>query len=427
VIAPFAIPERPVAAAIAASERVDEDRLWQRLMDMSAHGAIENDGVNRQALSEADIEARAHLRSLGADAGLTASVDAIGNLFLRLSGKRAEAAPVLSGSHLDSQPTGGRFDGVYGVLAALEAVEAMREAGIEPERPVEIVAWTNEEGSRFAPGMMGSTVFAGARDLDSMLAVRDENGVSVAEALATVRASEPDLPQRDGADRPAAFIEAHIEQGPVLEAKGRTVGVVQGIEGKRVFRVTVTGELGHPGTVPQAQRRDAVIAATAMVTAIGDAVTANDERAKFAVGMFTVEPNAPSVIPAEVRFSIDLRHSDAAALVRLGDRIPALCEDNRRGCDVVVRELSHDPPLVFPKPMQSLIRTASAAVGIPSLDIFSGAGHDARHLHYHCPTGMIFVPSRGGISHSVEEWSDPEHLAAGARVLAAVLVSLATR
>lgn len=423
----FTIPESPDMVAIAASQQVDRDRLWQRLMEMAALGATNTGGVNRQALSDEDIAARALLRSWGAELGLEASVDAIGNLFLRLPGKRVDTAPILSGSHLDSQPCGGKFDGTYGVLAALEAVEAMRSAGVEPVRSVEIVAWTNEEGSRFAPGMMGSTVFAGARDLDTVLAVRDEDGTSVGEALARMLDVELDVPRRELGARPAAFIEAHIEQGPVLEAAGRTVGIVKGIAGKRIFRATVTGEKGHAGTVPQRDRKDALVSAAAIVVAIDDALAAHGEEVKYTVGRFDVEPNAPSVIPAEVCFSIDLRHPDANSLTKLGDRIGKLCEQNSRGCKVILNELSHDPPLDFPVSLRALVRNSSAAVGIPSMDIYSGAGHDARHLHYLCPTGMIFVPSRAGISHSEEEWTEPDHLAGGARVLTAVLATLAAR
>jgi N-carbamoyl-L-amino-acid hydrolase len=419
------LPERPNAAAIAAAERIDQERLWTRLMELATHGATEAGGVNRQALSQEDIAARALLRSWGAEVGLEASLDAIGNLFLRLPGKVEDAAPVLSGSHLDSQPTGGKFDGAYGVLAALEAVEAMQSAGIEPSRPVEIVAWTNEEGSRFAPGMMGSTVYAGARELDSVLAVRDGGGITVGEALARVLDAEGDVPRRQLGGRPAAFIEAHIEQGPVLEAAGKTVGVVRGIEGKRVFRITVTGKAGHAGTVPQRERQDAVIAAAAMVTAIGNAVTASGPDAKFTAGMFNVHPNAPSVIPAKVQFSVDLRHTDGAELSALGDGIVRLCGENGMSCEVDVNELSHDAPLDFPQPMRAFVGASSDALGIPAMDVFSGAGHDARHLHYVCLTGMIFVPSRGGVSHSEEEWTEPGHLADGARVLAAVVATLA--
>ena len=422
----FVLPEHPDATAIAAAARIDQNRLWSRLMEMATHGATDAGGVNRQALSDADIAARALLRSWGAELGLEASVDAIGNLFLRLPGKQDGAAPVLSGSHLDSQPTGGKFDGAYGVLAALEAVAAMRSAGIEPARPVDVVAWTNEEGSRFAPGMMGSTVFAGARDLDTVLAVRDGEGTTVGEALARVLDAERDVPRRDLGGRPVAFVEAHIEQGPVLEAAGETVGVVTGIEGKHVFRVTVTGKTGHAGTVPQGERQDAVIVAAAMVTALGNAVKAGGRGAKFTVGMFNVHPNAPSVIPGEVQFSIDLRHADAAKLSELGDGIVRLCGENGLGCEVDVIELSHDAPLDFSQPMRAFIAASSGALAIPSMDVFSGAGHDARHLHYLCPTGMIFVPSQGGISHSEEEWTNPGHLADGARVLTAVLATLAT-
>ena len=405
----------------SAAQHVDEARLWQRHMRMACHGATAAGGVNRQALSAEDAAAQRELVAWGDALGLKASTDAAGNLFLRLAGSDADAAPVMTGSHLDSQPTGGRFDGVYGVLAGFEAIEAILAAGIRPRRPIDIVAWMNEEGSRFAPGMMGSEAFAGVSALDHMLTVRDASGVSVAEALTKM----PKFALRPLGGPVHAYIEAHIEQGPILERLGVPLGVVTGIQGKRTFRVTVRGEAAHAGTTPRAERRDALLAACGMVKALERELCGADENVMFTVGRLDVTPNAPSVIPAQVAFSIDLRHCDAVLLGRLGDSVSSICEGQRARCELTVTELINAPPLDFPPPVRLLIAQCARELCIDAIDIYSAAGHDARHLHAVCPAGMIFVPCRDGMSHNEAESADPAHLAAGARVLAECLARLA--
>jgi N-carbamoyl-L-amino-acid hydrolase len=396
-------------------------------MAMARHGATAAGGVNRQALSVAEIAARRELLAWGEALGLVASTDAAGNFFLRMSGRDPEAAPVMSGSHIDSQPTGGKFDGIYGVLAALEAVQAMRDAGVTPERSLEIVSWMNEEGSRFAPGMMGSAAFAGAATLDAMLPVTDGDGVTVAAALSAMRDAFPALPERSLGRPVFAYVEAHIEQGPILEREGYSVGVVTGIQGKRTFRVTVHGAEAHAGTARRAERRDALLAATAMIQALAAALHDPEDVVKFTVGRLTVRPNAPSVVAAEATFSIDLRHPDSATLRALGDRVPAICAAHAGPCRVEATELVTAMSLEFPGAVRSAIRDAAAGLGIRTMDILSAAGHDARYLHEVCPSGMIFVPCRQGISHNEAESATPEDLLDGARVLAATLLALASR
>ncbi|SAL00769.1 hydantoinase/carbamoylase family amidase [Caballeronia ptereochthonis] len=410
-----------------ASTFVDEKRLAGRLAAMARIGATEKGGVNRQALSKEDAEAQRQLVDWGNSLGLKPSVDAIGNLFLRLEGTDPSAAPVLSGSHLDSQPTGGRFDGVYGVLAAFEAVEAIIASGARPRASIDIVAWMNEEGSRFAPGMMGSAVFAGARELDTVLAVADATGVTVEKALADVRESLRDVPERWLGERAAAYVEAHIEQGPQLEKEGLTIGVVTGIQGKRTFKVRVDGEAAHAGTSTRAERKDALLAAIAMVRALADALHDAEDIVKFTVGRFDVKPSAPSVVPSSVDFSIDLRHPDSQVLQALGDKVRPLCEAHAGVCAVQVTELSTAMSLEFPASLRGLIRDAAARLDLPHRDILSTAGHDARYLHPVCPTGMIFVPSHLGLTHCEAEFTSSADLAAGARVLAEVLIELACR
>ena len=416
-----------MTGAIAA--RVSEARLWERHMAMARHGATAAGGVNRQALSREDAAAQLELIQWGAAFGLGAATDPAGNLFLRLEGSDAAAPPILTGSHIDSQPTGGKFDGIYGVLAALEAVQALVEAGIRPCRPIEIVAWMNEEGSRFAPGMMGSEAFAGLRPLDEIMAVRDLEGVSVADALAATRAALPRLVELPLRRTIAAYVEAHIEQGPVLEREGRTIGIVTGIQGKRTFRVEVAGREAHAGTTILAERADALLAATLMVQRLHAMCAQGSEQGAgeqvmFTVGRFIVEPNAPSVVAGKAVFSIDLRHPDQATLQRLGDRIAAVCETARGPCSVQVSELVNAPSLEFPAAMRDRIQRVAGALGISALAMPSLAGHDARQMHAIAPSGMIFVPCRAGISHNEAEWAEPADLAAGARVLAEILGEL---
>jgi N-carbamoyl-L-amino-acid hydrolase len=406
---------------------VRQERLWERHMAMARHGATPAGGVNRQALSREEVDARRTLIQWGRALDLTPATDPAGNLFLRMPGTDPDAAPVLSGSHLDSQPTGGKFDGIYGVLAALEAVQAMREAGVAPRRSIEIVAWMNEEGSRFAPGMMGSAAFAGSSPLAEMLPVHDAGGVSVADELAAMRAAFPDVPEQPLGRPVAAYVEAHIEQGPILEREGFSVGVVTGIQGKRTFRVTVGGEEAHAGTSARRERKDALLAATAMIQALAAEMHDAEDVVKFTVGRLVVRPNAPSVVASEAVFSIDLRHPSSEVLRALGDRIAAICAAHAGPCTVDIVELVTAMSLEFPEAVRSIIRDSAAALDIRTMDLLSAAGHDARYLHEICPSGMIFVPCHEGISHNEAESATPEDLADGTRVLAETLFALANR
>jgi beta-ureidopropionase / N-carbamoyl-L-amino-acid hydrolase len=410
---------------VTPSDAVDADRLWARHMQLARHGATGNGGVNRQALSAEEFAAWREVIAWGRDAGLDPYTDAAGNLFLRLEGRDPDAAPVVTGSHLDSQPSGGKFDGVYGVLAGVEAVQALRAAQVTLRRPIEVVAWMNEEGSRFAPGMMGSAAFTGASPLDHFLPIRDAEGTSVAEALDGLRSAFPEVPARPLRRPVASYVEAHIEQGPILEREGYVVGVVTGIQGKRTFRVSVRGEEAHAGTANAHERKDALLAAVRMIHALDCVMQSGSDDVKFTVGRLDVTPNAPSVVAGGAVFSIDLRHVDSSRLTSLGDRIQAICAANAGPCNVDVVELTTAMSLAFPGSMTELIRRSADALGTPARDILSCAGHDARFLHAICPAGMIFVPCKAGISHNPRESAKPEDLAAGARVLVMVLESLA--
>lgn len=409
----------------SAANFIDAERLWERLMRMAQHGATACGGVNRQALSSEDVQAQRTLIEWGNSLGLAAAIDMAGNLFLRLAGSDPDAAPVMTGSHMDSQPTGGKFDGIYGVLAGLEAMQAIREAGLVPRRAIELVAWMNEEGSRFAPGMMGSSVFSGATALERILPVTDAQGISVRQALEDVQAALPGLPMWPLRRPLHAYVEAHIEQGPILEREGCTIGVVSGIQGKRTFAVTLEGEEAHAGTSRRCERKDALLAAIETIQALTALCHDEEDTVKFTVGRLEVKPNAPSVVPARAVFSIDLRHPESAVLQSLGDQIPDLCAKHAGACTVEVRELSTALSLEFPAAMRDLIRATAQEQSISCMDILSSAGHDARYLHSVCASGMIFVPCKGGISHNEAESATESDLADGARVLVETLLQLA--
>ena len=395
-------------------------------MQMAQYGATAAGGVNRQALSFEDIAAQKMLIDWGQTLGLQAATDSAGNLFLRLVGSDTEAAPVMTGSHMDSQPTGGKFDGIYGVLAGLEAIEAIRAAGLTPTRSIELVAWMNDEGSRFAPGMMGSSVFSGASSIQSILSVTDAAGISVQQGLADVRAALPELPVW-ALGRPVhAYIEAHIEQGPILEREACAIGVVSGIQGKRTFLVTVRGQESHAGTSIRSERQDALMATVAIISALQQLCHDVEDRVKFTVGRFVVKPNAPSVVPSLVEFSIDLRHPDSGVLQSLGEQIAPLCIQYSSPCTTTVKELSSAMSLEFPDTIREMIRKTAEGQNIPWMDILSSAGHDARYMHALCLSGMIFIPCARGISHNEAESVTTDDMVAGARVLVEALVALAS-
>lgn len=404
--------------------RISAQRLWSRLMDLGKDGALPEKGVNRQALSAEDILAWRRLIAWGAEAGLTPSTDPAGNLFLTLAGKNPDLTPVLAGSHADSQPTGGLFDGAFGTLAALEAVTAIVEAGLIPERPITVVAWMNEEGSRFAPGMMGSEAFAGRRPLAEILAVRDAAGISVAAALADVHAAFPDIERRPLGFPVHAYIEPHIEQADVLERAGAVIGIVSGIQGKKTYEIVITGREAHAGTEPMERRHDALQAFARMAVRLQRAMVVDDV-VKFTIGRLEIQPNAPSVVPARAVFRVDLRHPDNAVLDQLGLDLERIVAEEASPCAVAIKRLVDAPSNGFDAGLQAAIRRSAARHGYAALDLLSAAGHDARQMAPLAPSAMIFIPCRGGLSHHPDEWAEPEHIAAGATVLLDLLLQQA--
>ena len=401
---------------------ISPDRLWTRLMALGEDGALPRGGVNRQALSGDEILAWRRIIAWGNEAGLESSTDPAGNLFLTLKGLRPQLAPVVTGSHIDSQPTGGLFDGAFGVLAALEAVTAIAEAGVTPERSITVVGWMNEEGSRFAPGMMGSELFAGLRTLEDARTVRDADGVSVGEALGALHAAFPELPHRGLGFPIHAYIEPHIEQADMLETEGAVIGVVSGIQGKKTYDITITGREAHAGTEPMSRRQDAVQAFARMATLMHDAM-AGEELIKFTIGRVVVEPNAPSVVPARVTFRIDLRHPANSVLDASGTRLEDIALSEAGACQVEIRRLVDAPSNGFDEGLMQVIRNSADRHGLSRLEVLSAAGHDARQMAPLTRSAMIFIPCRGGISHHPDEWSEPDHVTAGATVLLDLLLA----
>ena len=405
---------------------VDGRRLWERHLAMAKIGRTERGGVNRQALTPEDAEGRNLLLSWAAQRNYSASIDAIGNLFVRRPGLDAQAAPVMTGSHLDSQPTGGNFDGVFGVLAGLEVLETLDDNGLTTLRPIELVVWMNEEGARFPPTTMGSAVCAGELPLETALATIDKEGISVGEALAEHRSLIPPLTERELGENAFSYVEAHIEQGPVLEEKGCRIGIVTGIQGLSLFEIEVQGDEAHAGTTPLGSRRDAFVTASELAQTLRKLIHDPMDILRFTIGRFDVAPGSPNTVPGRVFFTIDLRHPDDAVLARTGQRLLDACRRQDGPCSVDARLLFESSPVTFDDNVLDVVRKAADDLGVPHIEMISGATHDAKFMVGRCPTAMIFVPCKDGISHNEAESARPDDLTAGAQLLCATIHRLAT-
>ena len=395
---------------------VNSDRLWRSLMDMAAVGPGEHGGSRRLALTDEDKAGRDLFVGWCRDLDCTISVDQMGNIFARRAGSDDTAAPVCMGSHLDTQPHGGKFDGVYGVLAGLEVLHSLNDNTINTQAPVEVIVWTNEEGSRFPPAMIASAVFAGAFDLEYGLSRTDSEGCSIGEELARIGYAG-DLPC--GGRALGAFFEAHIEQGPILERESTTIGIVKGAQGSRWYDVVVRGQDAHAGSTPMPGRRDALVGASRLIADIQQLALSTAEDAVATVGEMYVLPNSRNTIPGEVRFSVDLRHFDAAVLESMDVGLGALCERGaeQSSLEVALEQIWYQPPVEFDESCINAVSTAAQNLGLSARAIYSGAGHDACLISRVAPTSMIFVPCKGGISHNESESATPEDLAAGCNVL----------
>ncbi|WP_430910180.1 Zn-dependent hydrolase [Methylobacterium sp. sgz302541] len=406
--------------------RIDGGRLWASIHDTAAFGPGRAGGVNRLTLSPADGEVRDWFRAACEGAGLSVGTDALGTQFALRPGRNAAAKPVAFGSHLDTQPTGGRFDGILGTLAGLEVMRSLNDAGIETEAPLLLVNWTNEEGSRFAPAMMASAAYAGAYTVENILSRRDANGVSVAEALAAIGCAggEP-----VGAREIGAFVELHIEQGPILEAEGKTIGVVEGGQGIAWFDGTVTGFESHAGTTPMTRRRDALLGFAEIALEAERIALAHGPSAVATVGEAVIEAPSRNVVPGALRFTLDMRDPHSATLdafeAEFREALAAIAA--RRSLTVELTRIWRKEPVPFDPAIVSAVEASAGMLGFSHRRMVSGAGHDACNVALRAPAGMIFVPCRDGVSHNEAEWAEEHDCTAGANVLLHTVLALAGR
>ncbi|HUB11578.1 MAG TPA: allantoate amidohydrolase [Acetobacteraceae bacterium] len=403
---------------------INPDRLWQSIMELAAIGATPEGGSCRLALSVEDAETRALLLRWCRPLGLNFEQDAIGNMFLRREGSEAASGAVAFGSHLDTVPTGGRFDGVFGVLAGLEVMRALCDAGHRTRAPLELVNWTNEEGSRFAPAMMGSRVFASDLLLEQALAVTDDAGVTVEQALRDSGQAGPLAPSPRGW---ACWLEAHIEQGPVMEAEGADIGIVTGTVQARYFQLTITGEPSHVGPTTMDRRRDSLAAAAEIILAVERLARSAEPRGRASATWITNYPNARGNVANVTRLHCDVRHEDAAQAAAMEQALRTSIGDiaGRRGVRVNVDPYATFGPVAFDAALGASLREKAAARQLAVRDMIAAAGHDSVLVAPLCPSAMLFVPSVGGITHNPLEYSTPEQLARGAQVLLDAVVALA--
>jgi len=395
---------------------IDPRRLWDSLMETARFGATEKGGIKRLTLSDEDKQVRDWFREACESVGCVVSIDDCGNMFARRPGRRGDLDPICMGSHLDTQPTGGKFDGVLGVLGALEVLRTLHGAGYQTNAPIEVVNWTNEEGSRFAPAMLASGVFAKAFTKDFAYAREDRDGRRFEDELGRIgyKGDEP-----VGSRRIGAMFELHIEQGPILEAENRMIGVVTGVQGMRWYEVTVRGQSAHTGATPMHLRRNALLGAARMVEAVHEIAMRHAPDAVGTVGLMEVRPNSRNVVPGEVFFTVDLRHPDEAVLDIMEAEFRAVIAGVMEplGLDFEEAMIWKAPAVRFDADCIACVREGAAKAGYAMRDIVSGAGHDAAYIARVAPTTMIFVPCAGGISHNEAESTSFEECGAGAQVL----------
>ncbi len=393
---------------------IDPARLWSSILHTAAIGATPKGGICRLALTELDRAVRDWFVAECEAVGCTVTVDDMGNVFARRPGRDPARAPIAIGSHLDTQPTGGRFDGVIGVLAGLEVLRALAESGTETEAPIEVIDWSNEEGSRFAPAMLSSGVFAGAFTRDWAHARADRAGTSFGDALAAIgyRGEAP-----CGVHPLSAHFELHIEQGPILENEDRMIGIVTGVQGMRWYEVTVRGQEGHAGATPMRLRQDALLASARMIQSVERIAHVHAPDAVGTVGLIEALPNSRNVVPGEVFFTVDLRHPDDAVLTAMERAMHAAFEGDAGVLSLSIERVWNNPATAFDPGCIAAVRAAAAALGHPAREIVSGAGHDSAYVARVAPTAMIFVPCAGGLSHNEAESAEQAHVAAGAAVL----------
>jgi beta-ureidopropionase / N-carbamoyl-L-amino-acid hydrolase len=404
--------------------RVNGERLWSRLMRMAEIGATAQGGCNRQALSDADMAGRQLLSQWAEAAGCRVRTDAAGNLFARRPGREDSLPAVMTGSHLDTQPTGGKFDGVYGVLAGLEVIESLNDHDIATVHPIELSVWCNEEGSRFPMAMMGSAVWSGRLALDTAHGLTDRAGISVRHELqrAGVPVGEPLTRQAV-----KASFEVHIEQGPVLEQKAKTIGIVTGVQHMSRHEVVVEGQEAHAGPTPMDMRRDPIRVLADVLPALYAAAQQHGRDARLTFGFIETLPGSPNTVPGRLRFTADIRHPDARQYAGLREEMNRLVRAalDRHGLRGDIRCVWEAPGVSFDPACVAAVRGATAALGFDALEMVSGAGHDSCNVSAVVPTAMVFVPCAGGLSHNEAESALPGDLQAGANVLLHAMLSMA--
>jgi len=396
--------------------RINGGRLWDSLMELAQIGATPKGGVKRLTLTDLDKQGRDLVTGWARDAGLSITVDQIGNVFMRRDGVDNTLPPVMTGSHIDTQPTGGKFDGNYGVLAGLEVIRTLNDKGIRTQAPIEVAFWTNEEGSRFVPVMMGSGVFCGAFTLEHAYAAKDIDGKTVRDELARIGYMGDQVP---GQHPIGAYFETHIEQGPVLEDEDKVIGVVPAVMGLSWYDCTVTGMEAHAGPTPMHLRKDAMQVSTRIIQEVVAIANRYPPYGRGTVGMMQVFPNSRNVIPGEVKFSVDLRNVNDELLNKMHEEILAFVDKTSAdsGLDIKIERVSYYPPCPFHDDCVGAVRRATDKLGYSTMDVVSGAGHDAIYAARVAPAGMIFVPCKDGISHNEIEDAKSEHLEAGCNVL----------
>jgi beta-ureidopropionase / N-carbamoyl-L-amino-acid hydrolase len=403
-----------------AALRIDGARLWASLMELAQIGATPKGGVCRLTLTDLDKQGRDLVLGWARDAGMTITIDKIGNGFMRRAGRNNSLPPIVTGSHIDTQPTGGKFDGNYGVLAGIEVVRTLNDHGIETEAPIEVAFWTNEEGSRFVPVMMGSGAFAKAFTLEHAYAATDTAGKTVKGELERIGYLGTEEP---GEHPIGAYFETHIEQGPVLEDNDKTIGVVTGVLGVRWYDCVVTGMEAHAGPTPMALRKDALQVATKLMQEVVACAHRHPQHGvnhgRGTVGMVQVFPNSRNVIPGNVKFSIDLRNASEALCDAMDADIRGVAAklSAESGLPIDIKLVTSFPATQFHADCVDAVARATKALGYSHMEAVSGAGHDAVYMAKLAPAGMIFIPCKDGISHNEIEDAKPEHITAGCNVL----------
>ena len=399
-----------------ANIAVNEARLWDTVMETAQIGATPKGGIKRLTLTDLDRQVRDWFRAACEAAGCTVTIDDMGNMFARRPGRNNALPPIAMGSHLDTQPTGGKFDGVIGVLSGLEVIRTLNDLQVETNAPIEVVNWTNEEGSRFAPAMLCSGVFAGVFTRDFADSREDRDGKRFGDELDRIGYRGP---EKSGAHPLGAHFEVHIEQGPILESEGKTIGIVTGVQGMRWFEVTVTGKESHAGSTPMPLRHDAMVAASRMIIAVNDTAKRHGPAGVGTVGLVECRPNSRNVIPGSVFFSIDFRHPEDAVVAAMEEEMRRAVAEIAAadGVTVAVERVWDSPAVRFNEDCIGAVERAATALGYPARRIVSGPGHDSAYVARVAPTSMIFVPCEDGLSHNELEKTERPQVTAGANVL----------